>query len=46
VKFITSHVQFFFKSNIEIENGIEIRYYLTKLHTKLSWLLFMAHGVY
>jgi len=38
MKFIPSHVQFFSKSNSE--NGIKICYYLTKLQTKLSWLLF------
>jgi len=38
-----SHVQFFSKS--DSEDGIKMRYYLTKLQTKLSWLFFMAHGV-
>ena len=41
--FIPSHVWFISKSNSE--NCIEIRYFLTKLQTKISWLLFMAHGV-
>jgi len=27
------------------EKGIKIRWFLTKLQTKISWLLFMAHGV-
>jgi len=40
VKFIPSHVQFFSKSNSE--NVIKS---MTKLLTKLSWFLFMAHGV-
>ena len=40
VKFIPSHVSFISKSNSE--NYIEIRWFLTKLQTKISWLLF--HG--
>jgi len=44
VKFIPSHVQFFSKSNSE--NGIKTCHYLTKLQTKPSWLLFVAHSIY
>ena len=38
MKFIPSHVSFILKSNSE--NCIKIRWFLTKLQTKLSWLLF------
>jgi len=38
VKFIPSHVSFISKSNSE--NYIEIDSFLTKLQTKISWLLF------
>jgi len=37
VKFIPSHVPFILKSNSD--NCIKIPWFLTKLHTKLSWLL-------
>jgi len=43
MKFIPSHVSFIDKSNTE--NCIKIRCVLTKLQTKISWLLFMAHCV-
>jgi len=43
VKVIPSHVSFISKSNSE--NYIEVRWFLTKLQTKISWLLFVAHGV-
>jgi len=42
VKFTSSHVPFISKFNSK--NEIEIRF-LTKLRTKISWLLFVAHGV-
>jgi len=32
-----------FTSKSNGENGIEIRWFLTKLQIKISWLLFMAH---
>ena len=41
--FILSRVMFIYKSNSE--NGTKIHQFLTKLQTKISWLLFMAHGV-
>jgi len=28
-----------------VKNCIKIRGFLTKLYAKISWLLFMAHGV-
>jgi len=43
VKFIPLHVPFISQSNSE--NYIEIHSLLTKLQTKISWLLFMARGV-
>jgi len=43
VKFILAQVSFIAKSNSE--NYIKIRLFLTKLQQKISWLLFMAHGV-
>ena len=43
MKFIPSHVSFILKSNSE--NCIIIRWFLTKLQTTISWLLFMAHSV-
>jgi len=43
VKFILPHVPFI--SNSNSENCIKIRWCLTKLQTKISWLRCMAHGV-
>ena len=43
MKFICPHVSFILKS--KSENCIKIRWFLRKLQTKTSWLLFMAHGV-
>jgi len=40
---LVSHVPFISKSISE--NCIKIRWFLTKLQTKISWLLFMAHDV-
>jgi len=31
--------------NLTVKNDIRIRLFLTKLQIKISWLLFMAHGV-
>jgi len=44
MKFISAHVSFIFKFNTE--NGIKIRWSLTKLQTnKINRLLFMAHQI-
>jgi len=43
VKFIPSHVPFSLKSNSG--NCIKIRRFLTKLQTKITWILFIARGV-
>jgi len=43
MKFIPAHVSFIVKSNSE--NYIKIRCCLTKLHRKINWPLFMAHGL-
>jgi len=43
VKFIPSHVSFISKSSSE--KCIKSVDFLTKLQTKICWLLFMAHGV-
>jgi len=42
--FIPAHLPFIAKSNSE--NYIQICCFLTKLQRKISWLLFMAHGVF
>ena len=44
VKFIPPHVLFIAKSNSE--NCIKIRWFFTKLRTKISWLLCTVRGVY
>jgi len=43
VEFIPSHVPFAFKSK---PNDIKIHSFLTKLQTKISWVLFMATVFY